>query len=92
MKKAFPSGNLGFSTKPIPRERNLRSTNEAAHVCGEPLETLLVRGVQDVDVVQQYAIVAVSRFREIEGDLLSDLIPYLTDERVSMAGVLASLG
>ena len=51
----------------------------------------LLAGCQDVTVVQQATIAAAGRFQQIEGDLLSDLLPPLTGARVSTAYAVAYL-
>jgi len=56
----------------------------------------LLAGCRDIEIVQQDAIAAAGRFQEIQGDVLSDLAPWLTGESVctayAVAQVLGALG
>jgi hypothetical protein len=56
----------------------------------------LLAGCQDIDIVQRDAFAAAGRFQEVEGDVLSELEPWLTGESTKTAyavtQVLSSLG
>ena len=51
----------------------------------------LLAGCRDVEDVQQDAIAAAGRFQEIQGNVLSDLTPWLTGESVRTAYAVAQL-